>query len=74
MAGLFPDTNVFGGSHSVFPFSDPSMGATTDDSEEDVPWQQELLDSEWLLAGAALLFFVLSYVVWGLIDLLAVPG
>ena len=50
------------------------MGATTDDSGDDVPWQQELLDSEWLLAGAALLFFVLSYVVWGLVDLLAVPG
>jgi hypothetical protein len=39
------------------------------------PVPQQLLDSEWLLALAALLFFVLSYVVWGLIDLLTVaPG
>jgi hypothetical protein len=36
------------------------------------PWPQQLLDSLWLLAGAALLFFTLSYVVWGLIDLLTV--
>ena len=50
------------------------MGATTEEESEETPWQQELLDSEWLLAGAALLFFVLSYVVWGLVDLLTVPG
>jgi len=37
------------------------------------PWQQQLLESPWLLAGAALLFFTLSYVVWGLIDVLSVP-
>lgn len=40
----------------------------------DAPWQQQLLDSEWLLAGAALLYFLLSYVVWGIIDILTVPS
>lgn len=37
------------------------------------PWQQQLYDSIWLLAGAAIVFFVLSYVVWGLVDLLTIP-
>lgn len=48
--------------------------STTDDGDGSVPWQQQLLDSIWLLAGAALLFFTLSYVVWGLVDLLTVSG
>lgn len=43
-------------------------------SEERTPWQQQLLDSEWLLALAAILFFTLSYIVLGLIDLLSVPS
>lgn len=51
---------------------------TTTESESDgrdVPWPQQLLESPWLLAGAALLFFTLSYIVWGLIDLVSiVPG
>lgn len=42
-------------------------------SDGTAPWPQQLLESPWLLAGAALLFFVLSYVVWSLIDLLSVP-
>jgi len=42
---------------------------------EEIPWPQQLLDSEWLLALAAVLFFTLSYIVLGLIDLLSVaPG
>jgi hypothetical protein len=43
-------------------------------TSSDAPWQQELLDSEWLLAGAAVLYFLLSYVVWGIIDLLSIPA
>ncbi|MGD8496388.1 MAG: hypothetical protein PVF05_09385 [Gemmatimonadales bacterium] len=35
----------------------------------DVPWPQRLLNSIWVLALAAIVFFFLSYVVWGLIDL-----
>jgi hypothetical protein len=42
--------------------------------DSDVPWQQQLFDSEWLLAGAALLYFLLSYVVWGIVDILTVPS
>ena len=41
-------------------------------SAMEAPWPQQLLDSPWLLAGAALLFFTLSYIVWGLIDILTV--
>lgn len=38
------------------------------------PWQQQLYDSVWLIAGVAIVFFVLSYVVWGLVDILTVAA
>lgn len=38
------------------------------------PWQQQLYDSIWLLAGAAIVFFVLSYMVWGLVDILTISS
>lgn len=42
---------------------------------EAVPWPQKVLDSVWLLAVAAIAFFFVSYVLWGLIDLIRVtPG
>jgi len=34
-----------------------------------VPWPQRLFDSVWVLALVAMLYFLLSYVIWGLIDL-----
>jgi hypothetical protein len=40
----------------------------------EAPWPQRLLDNVWLLAVAALVFWLLSYVVWGLVDLLTLPG
>ena len=43
-------------------------------SDPDVPWQQRLFDNIWLLAIAALLYFFLSYALWGLIDLARVPA
>ncbi len=48
------------------------MGVDQSD-QTDVPWPQQLLDSVWLLAGLAVVFFTLSYVVWGLVDLMSVP-
>lgn len=48
--------------------------AQTDGKPPDPPIAQQLLDSEWLLALAAVLFFTLSYIVWGLVDLLSVPA
>lgn len=49
-----------------------TVASNEDSDTEDLPWPQQLYDSIWLLAGAALLFFTLSYIVWGLIDLLTV--
>jgi hypothetical protein len=49
-----------------------AMGVDQPD-QTDVPWPQQLLDSVWLLAGLAVVFFTLSYVVWGLVDLMSVP-
>ncbi|WP_210373843.1 hypothetical protein [Rhodothermus bifroesti] len=37
------------------------------------PWPQQVFDNLWLLAGAAIVFFVLSYLAWGMIDLLTIP-
>lgn len=42
-------------------------------TDESIPFMQRLYNRIWLLAAAALLFFTLSYVVWGLIDIFTVP-
>ncbi|MGB9966026.1 hypothetical protein [Halobacterium sp. CBA1126] len=44
------------------------------ENDERPPWPQQLLDSEWLLAGAAVLYFMVSYVLWGVIDIFTVPA
>lgn len=49
------------------------MATDATEQSEDVPWPQQVLDSIWLLALAAILYWVLAYVVWGIIDILAVP-
>jgi len=41
-------------------------------ADGEVPWPQRVFDSVWMLALAAVVFFFLSYVVWGLIDLLSI--
>lgn len=38
------------------------------------PWPQRLYESIWLWAGVAVLFWVLSYVVWAAVDLMLIPG
>lgn len=38
------------------------------------PLMQRLYDRIWLLALAALLWWALSYVVWGFADIFSVPG
>lgn len=42
--------------------------------EEEIPFMQRLYDNVWLLAAAALAFFALSYVVWGMVDIYSVPA
>jgi len=49
------------------------MATDATEQAEDVPWPQQILDSIWLLALAAILYWVLAYVVWGIVDILAVP-
>lgn len=43
-------------------------------SQEEIPFMQRLYDRVWLLAIAALAFFALSYVTWGLMDIYSVPA
>jgi len=40
---------------------------------ENTPWIQRLYDRIWLIALAALVFFFLSYVGWGLADIMMTP-
>ncbi|MFB6068529.1 MAG: hypothetical protein ABEJ90_01210 [Halobacterium sp.] len=49
------------------------MSAETASDATDEPWPQRVLDSIWLLALAAVLYWVLSYIVWGIVDILTVP-
>lgn len=44
-----------------------------DRSGSSIPWQQRLYQNIWLWAAAAILFWFLSYVVWGWVDLLLLP-
>lgn len=46
---------------------------STETAPEDIPVMQQIFDSVWLLAGVAIVFFVLSYIVWGMVDLLTIP-
>lgn len=41
--------------------------------ESQPPLPQRLYDKIWLLAVLALLFWTITYVVWGLIDVFSVP-
>ncbi|MFT4921449.1 MAG: hypothetical protein ACI8XM_000646 [Haloarculaceae archaeon] len=46
----------------------------TDGSAEEIPRMQRLYDKIWLLAVAAFLFWLVSYVLWGILDIISVPG
>jgi len=41
---------------------------------ENTPWIQRLYDRIWLIALAALVFWFLSYLGWGIADVLTTPG
>lgn len=41
---------------------------------EDVPLMQQLYNRIWLLALAAMVFFIVVYVGWGLVDIITVPA
>jgi hypothetical protein len=61
-------TNNFGSSDTRVSEVLSNMSAP-DEPAEEPPLPQRVLDSVWLLAIAALLFFTLSYVVWGIADI-----
>ena len=49
------------------------MSKSDTHGDRDVPWPQQLLENIWWLAGAAIVFWVLTYIVWGLVDIWSVP-
>lgn len=48
----------------------------TDETKDEgrAPVLQRLYESIWLWAAVAVLFWILSYVVWGFVDLTIIPG
>ena len=42
--------------------------------QQSAPLLKRLYDRIWLLALAALLWWALSYVVWGIVDIFSVPA
>lgn len=42
--------------------------------DDRAPLPQRLYESVWLWAAVAVLFWFLSYVVWGFVDLIVLPG
>lgn len=53
---------------------DAASAASADADDRPVPWPQQLYENIWLWAGVALVFWFLSYVVWGMVDLFVLPG
>ena len=43
------------------------------ETETEIPWIQRLYDRIWLIGLAALAFFFLSYVLWGVVDIIMIP-
>ncbi len=40
---------------------------------EELPVMQRLFDNIWLLAVLALAFFIVTYLIWGLVDIFSIP-
>lgn len=47
--------------------------ADREPSDEDVPWQQKIIDNLWILLALSLLIPGLIYLAWGLWELANVP-
>lgn len=43
-------------------------------ADERAPLPQRLYESVWVWAAVAVIFWILSYVVWGFVDLVVLPG
>ena len=46
----------------------------SDQQTDEIPVMQRLYNKVWLLALAGILFFFITYLGWGLIDILSVPA
>jgi len=45
----------------------------TEITDGDAPLMQQLYNRIWLLAAAAMVFFIVVYVGWGVMDIVSVP-
>ena len=45
-----------------------------EDSMGEPPLIQRLYDNIWLLAVVAFLFWLVTYVLWGYLDIMSIPG
>ncbi|MDZ7688318.1 MAG: hypothetical protein U5J64_06270 [Halobacteriales archaeon] len=46
---------------------------TEPETDKEIPWIQRLYDRIWLIGLVALVFWFLSYVLWGLVDTMMIP-
>jgi|GEM_PF-468705 len=44
------------------------------EQDSDAPFMQRLYDRIWLLALLAVLFWAVSYLLWGWLDIVSIPG
>lgn len=51
----------------------PNQNVDPEGSDEDVPWQQKVIDNLWILLALSLLIPGLIYLGWGLWELANLP-
>lgn len=56
------------------PPSDAPDVVDAPDRDESAPWAQHFYESIWVWAAVAILFWVLSYLIWGVVDLISIPA
>ncbi len=49
------------------------MSQPEDDTNEPIPWMQQLLDNPFLLLFIGVLVPMVVYTLWGVIDILTIP-
>ena len=54
--------------------ADAAGGRQAGLNTSDTPLMQQLYNRIWLLAIAAMVFFIVVYVGWGLLDIISVPA
>jgi hypothetical protein len=63
-----------GNNHDMGTYETVSRESAMSSATDEIPVMQRIYNRIWLLALAALVFFFLVYIGWGLLDLLSLPA